>query len=424
MSEHEKSYTSVAGKGAGGVRAGSACAPKTRVLLVAPSLGILGGQAVQAARLLARLGEEPSLEVGFLPVNPRLPGFLGKLQAIKYVRTVLTSALYIGLLLARVRRYDVIHIFSASYFSFLLAPSPAILVSRLYGKRTVLNYRSGEAEDHLLRWRRTALPVIRMVDEIIVPSGYLVDIFKRFNLHARSIFNFVETERYRFRERTPLRPVFFSNRNFESLYNVACTLRAFALIQKRYRDARLVLAGDGPLRSELEALAADLNLRHLEFIGRVEQTRMHELYTAADIYLNSPEIDNMPGSIIEAFASGLPVVTTNAGGIPYIVTNGETGLMVERNDHEAMAAAAIRLLEDQALAAKVAGGAYEECRKYRWEAVREEWLGLYHELACAPEGLRSLERKRKSEEMKSLGGRERRSREDLPLKREGKAVSR
>jgi len=354
---------------------------RVRVLIVAPSLGILGGQAVQAARLLARFQAEPSLEVSFLPVNPRLPGLLGRLQGIKYVRTVLTSIAYIASLLARVRRYDVIHVFSASYTSFLLAPTPAILVAKLYGKKIVLNYRSGEAEDHLARWRRTALPTIRLVDEVAVPSGYLVDVFARFGLRARSIYNFVETERFRFRPRRPLRPVFLSNRNLEPLYNVGCILRAFAIVQRRFPAATLTVAGDGSQRAELERLARELDLRHTEFVGRVEQARMHELCERADIYLNSSNIDNMPGSIIEAYAAGLPVVTTNAGGIPYILADGETGLMVERGDHEALAAAAIRLLEDGALAESLTSNALAACRRYSWAAVRDEWLKLYFEMA-------------------------------------------
>jgi glycosyltransferase involved in cell wall biosynthesis len=351
-----------------------------RVLMVAPSLDILGGQAVQAARLLENLSREPGLEIHMQPINPRLPGPLRHLQKIKYVRTLVTSVAYCAQLLWRVPRYDVIHIFSASYFSFVLAPTPAILAARLYGKRTVLNYRSGEAEDHLQRWRRTALPTVRLVDEIVAPSGYLVDVFGRFGFRARSIFNTVETARFPFRERVPLRPVFFSNRNFEPHYNVACTLRAFQLVQQRFPSARMVVAGEGSQRDSLETFARELELRDVEFIGRVAPERMPQLYDAADIYFNSPDVDNMPGSIIEAYAAGIPVVTTNAGGIPYIVTHGETGLMVERNDHVAMARAAIRLIEDKELAAKIARAAHEECRKYAWASVRAEWLGLYREL--------------------------------------------
>lgn len=357
-----------------------------RVLIVAPSLDMVGGQAVQASRLVERFRAEPSLEVGFLPINPRLPGALRRLQDLKYVRTIVTSALYLASLVARVRRYDVIHIFSASYFSFVLAPTPALLVARVYGKKTVLNYRSGQAEDHLARWR-TAVPTLRLADRVVTPSGYLVDVFARSGLRAQSIFNTVETAQFRFRERRPLRPHFLSNRNFESLYNVGCVLRAFALVQRRVPGARLTVAGDGPQREELMRLARELNLNHIEFVGRVAPERMPELYDGADVYLNGSDVDNMPGSIIEAYAAGLPVVTTDAGGIPYILADGETGLLVSRGDYEAMAARALRLLGDEALAAGLAARARAQCEKYSWAAVREEWLGLYRSVARGDEAV-------------------------------------
>jgi glycosyltransferase involved in cell wall biosynthesis len=206
-------------------------------------------------------------------------------------------------------------------------------------------------------------------------------VFARFDLHAESIFNFVDMSRFRFRRRAPLKPVFLSNRNHEPLYNVGCILRAFAIIQQRFTAARLTVAGDGSQRPALQSLAQSLGLRNVEFIGRVVPERMPELYDAADIYLNSPNIDNMPGSIIEAYASGLPVVTTDAGGIPYIVTDGETGLIVRRDDHETMAARALSLLEDEALAQRLIARARDECRKYEWRAVRHEWLKFYNRLA-------------------------------------------
>jgi len=355
-------------------------ASRARVLIAAPSLDINGGQAQLAVRLIERLQQESSLDVSFIPHNPRLPRPLRWLQKIKYVRTVVTLLLYLTLLVARAWRYDVLHIFSASYYSYLLTALPAMLVGKLYGKRTILNYHSGEAEDHLQNWR-TAVPTIRLADVIVVPSGYLVDVFARFGLQARAIFNTVDTDRFRYRERRPLRPVFLTTRLLEPLYNVACALRAFALVQARFPEARLTIAADGTLRGELERLADDLRLRAVEFIGFVPFAEMPALYDAADIYLNANDIDNMPSSLIEGMAAGLNIVTTNAGGIPYIVVHEETGLLVDCGDHQAMAASAIRLLEDATLATQMAARAHNECNKYNWTAARCEWLRLYHELA-------------------------------------------
>ena len=189
-----------------------------RVCIVAPSLGILGGQSVAAQRLLERLRAVPGLEVGFLPHDPRTNAGLRLLQRVKYVRTVATSIAYVASLLRRLPAYDIVHVFSASYWSFLLAPTPAILIGKLLGKRVVLNYRSGEAEDHLQRWGRTAIPTLHRADAVVTPSAYLVDVFARFGVRARPIANFVDPETVRFRRRSPLRPVFLSNRNFQKLY--------------------------------------------------------------------------------------------------------------------------------------------------------------------------------------------------------------
>lgn len=355
-----------------------------KILIVAPALPIIGGQTVQAGRLLEKFQNEQSVEVDLQPINP---SFFPRFQKIKYLRTILTSFKYIVDLLLRVPRYDIIHVFSASYFSFLLATTPAVLCARVFGKKTILNYRSGEAADHLKTWKRTAIPTIRLFDTIIVPSGYLVDVFAGYGFNARAISNFVNGEHYRFLTRKPLRRVFLSNRNFESHYNVSCTLRAFALIQKKIPDARLLVAGNGKEKDKLHRLAGELGLKNVEFLGAIEPGKMLEIYDRADIYLNSPNIDNMPNSIIEAFSCGLAVVSTNAGGIPYIVENEKTGLLVEVNDHEALATAAIRILESDDLAQNIILRALQECEKYSWEYVRGEWLETYRHLTSEKIGL-------------------------------------
>jgi glycosyltransferase involved in cell wall biosynthesis len=352
-----------------------------RLLLVAPALTILGGQAVQANYLLEHLSREREFEVSFVPHNPRLPGPFRLLQSIKYVRTIVTSLVYCINLLIQVPKHDIVQTLSASYWSFLLGPTPAILIARFFGKKSIVNYRSGQAEDHLRNWPRTAVPIMKLADGIIVPSQYLVDVFRKFGLHAFAIANVIDNTRFKYREREPLQPIFLSNRNMYPLYNVACILRAFAKIQQRFPEAKLILAGDGPQRPALESLARELKLKNIEFRGRVSPSKMHELYNESHIFLNSPNIDNMPGSILESFFSGVPVVSTSAGGIRCIVTHGRTGLLVPRNDHEAMAACAIRLLESPELATSIVRNAYEECSAYTWPAVRESWLAAYTRLA-------------------------------------------
>jgi glycosyltransferase involved in cell wall biosynthesis len=354
-------------------------AKRIRILLVAPSLDILGGQSVQATRLLACLRREPSLQVDFQPINPRLPGPLASLQRIKFVRTLVTFALYVSQLSVRAWRYDVLHVFSAAYTSYMLWSLPALFFAKLYSKIIVLNYRDGQAEDHLRNWK-TALPTLRRMDAIVSPTPYLVDVFAKFGMRIRSISNIIDIGKFKHRDRLKLAPVFLHNRILEPLYNIPCALRAFQIVQRRYPEARLTIAHDGPSRAELEDLAKRLELRNTEFIGRVPHSKIADLYDAADIYLTSPDFDCMPGSILECFASGLPVVATNAGGIPYIATDGETALLIPCDDHEAMSRAAIRLLEDPELVGRLTRNALEECKKYEEDNVRRQWKQMYEQL--------------------------------------------
>lgn len=349
---------------------------RLRVAFVAPSLGILGGQAVQADRLLRAWRGDPDVDAWLVPVNPPPPSPLRAVTRVKYLRTIITEATYCPQLVRELRHADVAHVFSASYSSFLLAPLPAVLVARLLGVPVVMNYRSGQAPDHL---RRSAIArsVLAHVDRNIVPSTFLVEVFGRFGIDAAIIPNIVDANTFHFRERSPLRPHLLSTRNFEDLYNVACTLRAFRLVQDRWPDARLTLVGGGVEEARLRALAAELGLAHVTFAGRVNPDAVASFYADHDIYVQTPNIDNMPTSVIEAYASGLPVVSTEAGGVPAILTDNVDGLLVPLDDHHTLAARVLELLADPDRARALARRAHERARACTWPAVRQQWLDTY-----------------------------------------------
>jgi glycosyltransferase involved in cell wall biosynthesis len=153
-------------------------------------------------------------------------------------------------------------------------------------------------------------------------------------------------------------------------------------VQDRWPDAELTLVGSGPEERRLRALAAELRLERVTFAGRVNPDDIAHAYAAHDIYLQTPNIDNMPTSIIEAYASGLPVVSTEAGGVPAILTHGVHGLLAPLNDHEALAARVLQLLGYPHQAGQMARAAREVSRSCTWSAVRQQWLDVYRSAAA------------------------------------------
>src|SRR6185312_5038468 len=122
-----------------------------RVLLIAPSLDIVGGQSVQAVRLLEAIRREPDIQIDFQPINPRLPGPLRVLQRAKYVRTAVTESSYAARLMLQAAKYDILHVFTAGYSSYWLTLVPAAVAGRSFGRRLILHYHDGRAQDHFER---------------------------------------------------------------------------------------------------------------------------------------------------------------------------------------------------------------------------------------------------------------------------------
>jgi len=346
-----------------------------RVAIVAASLDILGGQAVQAHLLRQRL-EADGWDVTFVPINPRFPARGAWLRRLPGVRTLVNEGLYVPSL-HKLRGVDVVHVFCASYWSFLLAAAPALLAGHLLRKRVILNYHSGEAPDHLARWGALVHPWLRLADEIVVPSEFLAGVFAQHGHRARVIHNVVDLDRFEYRDRTALQPRLLSNRNLETHYGVDNTLRAFKLLQNGCRDAELTVAGAGSEEANLRLLAQNLGVGRIHFAGRVSPDAMPRLYDDADVFVNSSTIDNQPLSVLEAFAAGVPVVTTPTGGIAAMVRDGETGSIVAANDPAAMARAVDTLLSRPARARDMALRAHDELRAYTWGVARDQWSRAY-----------------------------------------------
>ena len=348
---------------------------RPRVAVVAASLDIVGGQGVQARSLVDALRSD-GYAVTFLAINPRFPRGLGWLRNVRYLRTCANQMIYLPSL-ARLASVDVVHVFSASYWSFLLAPVPAMIAARGLKKRVVLHYHSGEADDHLSNWGHLVHPWLRLADEIVVPSEYLRTVFARHGCRSRVIANVVDLSRFQYRERAPLRPRLLSTRNLEPYYQVDVILEAFARFKAMEPAATLTVAGFGSEESRLRRRAEVIAGDAIRFVGKVDPERMPALYAEADIFLNASVVDNQPVSILEALSAGLPVVSTRAGDIPFMVRHGETGLLVPPSDPQALADAVAVLWRDPDRARHMARQARRDVAKHTWSAVRDAWAEAY-----------------------------------------------
>lgn len=349
---------------------------RLRVVIVAASPRYVGGQSVQADLLEKSWEGDENVEASFTAIDPQFPQWLNWVERIPGLRTLLRQPLYLRSLWRALRHADIAHIFSASYWSFLIAPAPAWLVARARGAKVLIHYHSGEARDHLRRFR-TAHPVLARADRLVVPTGFLVKVFSDFGLRAEAIPNVVDLSKFRFRMRRPLRPHLICTRGFHSYYCVDLVVRAFAEVQKQYPNAQLDLLGSGETEAQIRKLISDLKLTNVRFLGVVSRERIAKYYHQADIFINASRLDNMPVSILEAYASGLPVVSTAPEGMRYLVTDGETGLLSEVGSADGLAENVLRLLNDTELGCKLANNALARCGMYEWRAVRGQWLELY-----------------------------------------------
>ncbi len=346
-----------------------------RIGLVGPVPPPPGGMAMQT-RQLAELLQRERADVVVVPTNaPYRPAWIAGLRGI---RALFRLAPYMVALWRAAGRSDVMHVMANSGWSWHLFAAPAIWVGRLRRVPVVVNYRGGEAADFLRRSSGLVRASMRHAAGLVVPSRFLQQVFGEHRMPAQVVPNIVDTERFRPSPRPPTRPQLIVARRLEPIYGNATALRAFAQVVDECPQARLVLAGDGPEEAALRQLAEELGVTaQVEFTGALDRDAIAARLRESSVSINPSRVDNMPNSVLEALACGVPVVSTRVGGVPFVVNDGETALLVPPEDPGAMARAVVRVLSDPALARRLREAGLAAAAHYRWACVGPLWGTVY-----------------------------------------------
>jgi glycosyltransferase involved in cell wall biosynthesis len=355
-------------------RAGAA---SHRILLVAPAAPPYGGMALQAGQL-GRMLRRDGNSVAFSPSNFPFPRGLRFFGRIPGVRTLARAFLIWFKLWNAARQADVVHVLAASWVYFFVVVYPTVLVGKACRKRVVVNYRGGEAKRFFRRFGWLAGPVFRLADAITAPSEFLAEVIRaRFQVPVAIVPNLLDSSFFRYRQRTAIRPRILVTRHLEKIYDIESVLRAFRAVQQEYSEASLWIVGTGSQEAYLRGLAAEWNLANVRFWGHVAHRDLPAIYDQCDVYLNASQVDNFPGALLEASASGLIVVSSAAGGIPFIYRDGESALLVEPGNWEGLAQSVRKVLNNSVLAMDMTKAAVALVRACEWHEVRKSLYQAY-----------------------------------------------
>ncbi|MFZ4289639.1 glycosyltransferase family 4 protein [Variovorax sp. HJSM1_2] len=349
-----------------------------RVGLVGPLPPPAGGMANQA-RQLAELLNPVCQTVAFVQTNAPYPARW--IERLPVVRAGFRLLPYLWKLWRTAGEVDVLHIMANSGWSWHLFAAPAIWIAWLRHVPVIVNYRGGEAADFLQKAQRIVQCSMSRVAVLAVPSGFLQAVFGRFGMSATVLPNIIDLTRFSPRGgRDPMSAHVIVARNLEPLYDNTSAIRAFQQVQQVLPRARLTIAGSGPEAEALQALVTALGLEKcVTFTGRLDRDAMARLFRDADVMLNPSLADNMPNSVLEAMASGVPVVSTNVGGVPYLVEDGKTALLVPPSDPAALASASLRLLQDEQLWTCLQQAGLAQVQRYTWANVAPVLGRLYRQ---------------------------------------------
>tara|TARA_B100001250_G_C19817562_1_gene799614 strand:+ start:30497 stop:31516 length:1020 start_codon:yes stop_codon:yes gene_type:complete len=274
-------------------------------------------------------------------------------------------------------RIAIIDVFAtqAILFSFII-----IIILRVLQKPYVPVLRGGSLPE---LYKKNPFVIKFILDNaacIISPSNFLKIFFKKYDSKIKIIPNYIHLNKYTFKPRSGFKPRLLWVRSIHGIYNPKMAIYVLSKIVETYSDAELYMVGpikDDEIMNELTILIQKFNLvNNIHFYGQLSKEEWIKLSEDCDIFINTTNYDNHPVSVIEAMALGLPVISTNVGGIPYLLEDNRTALFVEKNNYKNMSAKIFSITQNKIDTKKIIFSARELVEKFDVEKIKHEWFDL------------------------------------------------
>ena len=286
------------------------------------------------------------------------------------------------------RRYDVacVSVFSGRAFRWAEA---ACFVLRVLRKPYVLALHGGNLPAFALGSPERVRRLLGSAFAVTAPSHYLLETMRPYRPDVILVPNALETRSFPFRLRETAAPRLVWIRAFHEIYNPTLAPRVVGALAAACPNVHLTMVGrdkDGSL-SRVRQVAAELGVAdRVELPGPVPNSEIGAWLDRGDVFLNTTNVDNTPLSVLEAQAAGLCVVSTNVGGLPYLLASGKDALLVSPDDPAAMAGAVRRAISEPGLAASLSRNGRAKAEAFDWSRVLPQWESLFEKAFCRRSG--------------------------------------
>lgn len=271
--------------------------------------------------------------------------------------------------------YVLIDTYSTQNFHYAMAVSQLCIFFRL---KYIPILHGGNLPVRLKNNPKLCSKIFKNAYVNVSPSIYLKNIFNNFGYsNVEFIPNSINIKEYKFQSKTMDKPKLFWLRSYKKIYNPLMAINVFNTLRKRGIDCDLCMIGPDGDGSFLYAksLARELKL-DVDFNMKMNKKDWIELSNDYNIFINTSNFDNLPVSVIEAMALGFPIVSTNVGGLPFLIDDKKDGLLVSENDVEQMATKVIDLINKPDLVSQLSINARKKAEQFDWNIVKQHWKNL------------------------------------------------
>ncbi len=262
----------------------------------------------------------------------------------------------------------------AFYYTFYFA-----FFSKVFSLKYIPVVHGGNIENRIKKSKWMANFVFENSYTNIIPSKYIASIFKKHNFETTYIPNCIDFSKYKFKIRKKIRPRILWLRSFHEIYNPKMAIEVLRVLNDNFNNVKLTMIGpdkDGSLKQCYE-LSKKYNLNHrVEFVGYLRKIEWIKIAMDHDIFINTSKIDNMPVSILEMMALGLPIISTNVGGIPFILKSRKNSILVNNNDFNSMASSIKFLIDKPEHACEISMNALKCLEPFSAELVVPQWIKI------------------------------------------------